>query len=128
MWAGVSKVIIAHHDPNPTVRGDGCRVLREASIPTQTGLMEEEADQIRAFMHWCTHRRPLVTVKLALDAQGSVDDRSAEAQRFTSAGCLEKVHELPEIVTPYWLAWRRSTATTPNSMCVWFLQLGNPFG
>lgn len=95
MWAGVSKVIIAHHDPNPTVRGDGCRVLEEAGIPTLTGLMEEEAhDQMRAFMHWCTHRRPLVTVKLALDAQGSVDDRSAEAQRFTSAGCLEKVHEL----------------------------------
>ena len=95
MWAGVSKVIIAHHDPNPTVRGDGCRVLEAAGIPTQTGLMEEEAhDQMRAFMHWCTHRRPLVTVKLALDAQGSVDDRSAEAQRFTSAGCLEKVHEL----------------------------------
>lgn len=95
MWAGVSKVIIAHHDPNPTVRGDGCRVLEAAGIPTQTGLMEEEAhDQMRAFMHWCTHRRPLVTVKLALDAHGSVDDRSEEPQRFTSAGCLEKVHEL----------------------------------
>ena len=34
MWAGVSEVIIAHHDPNPTVRGDGCRVLEEAGIPT----------------------------------------------------------------------------------------------
>ncbi len=95
MWAGVSKVIIAHHDPNPTVRGDGCRVLEAAGISIQTGLMEEEAhEQMRAFMHWCTHRRPLVTVKLALDAHGSVDDRAAESQRFTSTGCLEKVHEL----------------------------------
>jgi diaminohydroxyphosphoribosylaminopyrimidine deaminase/5-amino-6-(5-phosphoribosylamino)uracil reductase len=95
MWAGVKEVVVAHGDPNPTVRGNGCRVLNEAGIPTRLGLMEEEAhEQMRAFMHWCEHRRPLVTVKLALDANGSVDDRSQEAQRFTSHGCLEKVHEL----------------------------------
>ena len=35
-----------------------------------------------------------MAVKLALDAHGSVDDRSIDAQRFTSPGCLEKVHEL----------------------------------
>ena len=95
MWAGVSEVVIAHHDPNPTVRGNGCRVLEEAGIPTRVGLMESDAhEQMRAFMHWCEHRRPLITVKLALDANGSVDDRSEAAQRFTSRGCLEKVHEL----------------------------------
>lgn len=95
MWAGVSEVIIAHHDPNPTVRGDGCRALEEAGIPTRVGLMEAEAhEQMRAFMHWCTHRRPLVTVKMALDVNGSVDDRSEAPRRFTSRGCLEKVHEL----------------------------------
>ena len=95
MWAGVKEVIIAHHDPNPTVRGDGCRVLEQAGIPTRVGLMVEEAnEQMRAFMHWCEHRRPLVTVKIAVDANGSVDDASEGPKRFTSPGCLEKVHEL----------------------------------
>ena len=95
MWAGIKEVVIAVHDPNPTVRGDGCRVLEAAGIPTRVGLMETEArEQMRAFMHWCEHRRPLITVKLALDANGSVDDRSEAPQRFTSHGCLEKVHEL----------------------------------
>ena len=95
MWAGVSEVVVAHSDPNPTVRGNGCRVLNDAGIPTRVGLMETEAhEQMLAFMHWCTHRRPLVTVKMALDANGSVDDRAEAAQRFTSPGCLEKVHEL----------------------------------
>ena len=95
MWAGIKEVVIAVHDPNPTVRGDGCRVLEAAGIPTRVGLMETEArEQMRAFMHWCEHRRPLITVKLALDANGSVDDRSENPQRFTSLGCLEKVHEL----------------------------------
>ncbi len=95
MWAGVNKVVVAHGDPNPTVRGNGCKVLNDAGISTRTGLMEREAsEQMRAFLHWCEHRRPLVTVKLAMDANGSVDDRAAHAQRFTSTGCLEKVHEL----------------------------------
>ncbi len=95
MWAGVREVIIAAHDPNPTVRGNGCSVLEEAGIPTRVGLLKDEAnEQMRAFMHWCSHRRPLVTVKMALDANGSVDDRSEEPKRFTSRGCLEKVHEL----------------------------------
>ena len=25
MWAGINKAIIAHYDPNPTVRGQGIR-------------------------------------------------------------------------------------------------------
>ncbi len=95
MWAGIKEVVIAHRDPNPTVRGNGCHVLESAGIPTRAGLLETEArEQMLPFMHWCEHRRPLITVKLALDANGSVDDHSEEAQRFTSLGCLEKVHEL----------------------------------
>ena len=31
---------------------------------------------------------------MAVDANGSVDDRSEQAQRFTSEGCLDEVHRL----------------------------------
>lgn len=95
MWAGVKEVIIAHEDPNPTVRGNGQTVLGDAGIPTRIGLMHDEAaEQMHGFLHWCRHRRPLITVKLAIDRTGSVDDRSGGPARFTSQGCLEKVHEL----------------------------------
>ena len=95
MWACVQEVIIAHEDPNPTVRGKGQHVLESAGIPTSMGLMADEAAELmRPFLHWCEHRKPIVTVKLAVDAKGSVDDRSLDAGRFTSPGCLEKVHEL----------------------------------
>ena len=49
---------------------------------------------MRSFLHWCHHRRPWVTVKVAVDANGSVDDRSEAAGRFTSEGCLDEVHRL----------------------------------
>ena len=49
---------------------------------------------MREFLYWCKHRRPIVTVKLAVDKHGSVDDRSQSAGRFTSEGCLDAVHQL----------------------------------
>ena len=46
------------------------------------------------FTCWCENRKPIVTVKLAVDKNGSVDDRSQSAGRFTSEGCLDAVHQL----------------------------------
>ena len=95
MWAGVKKAIVAHYDPNPTVRGQGIQVLIDAGIEVETGLLEAEAaHQMREFLYWCEHRKPIVTVKLAVDKHGSVDDRSQSAGRFTSEGCLDAVHQL----------------------------------
>ena len=95
MWAGIKEVIIAHEDPNPTVRGAGIQALEDAGIAVSYGLLESQAAlQMRPFLHWCEHRRPLVCVKLAVDSNGSVDDRSEDAGRFTSEGCLDKVHQL----------------------------------
>jgi len=95
LWAGISEVIIAHEDPNPLVRGNGIKVLQEAGIQVRYGLLKEKAAlQMREFLHWCEHRRPFVTVKVATDTNGSVDDISEESKRFTSQECLIKVHEL----------------------------------
>tara|TARA_B100000459_G_scaffold144867_1_gene108348 strand:- start:362 stop:1396 length:1035 start_codon:yes stop_codon:yes gene_type:complete len=95
MWAGVREVVVAHLDPNPTVRGKGIQVLQDAGIDVRQGLFEDEAAlQMHPFLHWCQHRRPLVTVKMAVDVNGSVDDRSQNAQRFTSEACLNQVHAL----------------------------------
>ena len=95
LWSGVQHVIVAHPDPNPTVRGKGFQVLRDAGITVESGLLEQQAaEQMKPFLHWCEHRRPIVTVKLAVDANGSVDDRSDAPQRFTSEACLDEVHRL----------------------------------
>ena len=95
LWAGISEVVVAHGDPNPLVRGNGIAVLKEAGIKVESGLLQQEAaEQMREFLHWCENRRPYVTVKIAIDAKGSVDDLSQTAGRFTSKECLKKVHEL----------------------------------
>jgi len=95
LWSGVSSVVIAHVDPNPTVRGGGIEVLRNAGIEVRCGLLEDQARrQMQSFLHWCEHRRPLVTLKMATDADGAVDDRSQHSRRFSSEKSLDAVHSL----------------------------------
>ena len=93
LWAGVGEVIIATRDPNPTVRGAGIQVLLDAGIIVREGLLAVEAQtQMQAFMHWCECKRPLVTLKAAMDANGVVDGESPG--RFTSEESLDHAHRL----------------------------------
>ncbi len=95
MWAGIREVVIAHRDPNPTVRGNGINVLEKEGIVVREGLLQDEAAfQMQPFLHWCENMRPLVTLKVAMDRDGNVDDLASESHRFTSEASLDAVHHL----------------------------------
>nr|MBC8518291.1 bifunctional diaminohydroxyphosphoribosylaminopyrimidine deaminase/5-amino-6-(5-phosphoribosylamino)uracil reductase RibD [Euryarchaeota archaeon] len=95
LWAGVRKVVIAHPDPNPTVRGNGISCLEAAGVSVRKGLLREKASvQMQPFLYWCEKRIPLVTLKIAVDSNGAVDDRAEDSFRFTSEESLNAVHRL----------------------------------
>jgi diaminohydroxyphosphoribosylaminopyrimidine deaminase / 5-amino-6-(5-phosphoribosylamino)uracil reductase len=71
--AGLARVVCAIEDPDPRVAGRGLSRLRQAGIAVERGLMVEAAHWIAAgHILRVTERRPLVTAKLALDADGAV--------------------------------------------------------
>ena len=96
LWAGVTHVVIGASDPNPTVRGGGSAVLRQAGMEVEEGILADECmDQMREFMHWCESKRPYVLLKAAVDPNGRIDgDQSEPAERFSSESSLEIVHQL----------------------------------
>ena len=95
LWAGVSKVIIASRDPNPNVRGKGIDALIDAGIEVEIGIKESKAEiQMQSFLNWCKVRKPLVTIKIAVDANNRVDDRNESPNRFTTLDSLKFAHEL----------------------------------
>tara|TARA_B110000014_G_scaffold239512_1_gene206957 strand:+ start:82 stop:1158 length:1077 start_codon:yes stop_codon:yes gene_type:complete len=96
LWAGVDRVVIGAMDPNPTVRGDGAKSLIANGVNVSIGSLEDECNQqMRGFMHWCQNRRPFVTIKAALDANGFTDrDINLQPVRFSSDESLRLVHEL----------------------------------
>jgi diaminohydroxyphosphoribosylaminopyrimidine deaminase/5-amino-6-(5-phosphoribosylamino)uracil reductase len=69
--AGVRRVVTATVDPNPQVAGEGIRRLRAAGIEVVAGVLEQEARELNeAFAKFIRTRRPLVTLKAGLSADG----------------------------------------------------------
>jgi diaminohydroxyphosphoribosylaminopyrimidine deaminase / 5-amino-6-(5-phosphoribosylamino)uracil reductase len=78
--AGCKRVVCAIEDPDPRVAGRGLGRLREAGIAVARGLMADAAHWMAAgHILRVTERRPLVVVKLALGADGTVP-RGAQGQ------------------------------------------------
>lgn len=82
--AGVKRVVIAMVDPNPQVAGRGVRILQEAGIQVDIGLLEESAlDLNRGFIKRMRSRQPRVTVKLAASLDGKTALQNGESQWIT---------------------------------------------
>jgi len=72
--AGVRRVGVAMEDPNPLVRGDGLRRLRDAGIEVEISAEHtREAEKLNeAFVHYMRTGRPLVTLKAAVTLDGKI--------------------------------------------------------
>jgi diaminohydroxyphosphoribosylaminopyrimidine deaminase/5-amino-6-(5-phosphoribosylamino)uracil reductase len=82
--AGVSKVILAMQDPSGEVSGRGLKLLADAGIEVQTGLMEAAAVSLnRGFLKRVTEERPLVRLKLASSIDGAIAMAGGESQWIT---------------------------------------------
>jgi diaminohydroxyphosphoribosylaminopyrimidine deaminase / 5-amino-6-(5-phosphoribosylamino)uracil reductase len=74
--AGVARVVYAVGDPNPRVDGRGARLLRDAGVKVESGLLEADAAALNAgFFLRMRAGRPFVRLKSA----ASLDGRTALA-------------------------------------------------
>ena len=63
--AGVKKVVVAMLDPNPVVSGRGVKLLKDAGIEVDIGLLQSEAMELnRGFIKRMETGMPFVTTKL----------------------------------------------------------------
>jgi len=74
--AGVRRVVYAIGDPDPRVNGRGARLLADAGVAVESGLMAREAEALNAgFLMRLRKGRPFVRLKSA----ASLDGRTALA-------------------------------------------------
>ena len=75
----IARCVVATEDPNPLVSGQGILRLRDAGIEVRVGSLEQPARQLNeAFAHFIRHRRPFVTLKAALSADGKLAPQPAQ--------------------------------------------------
>lgn len=90
--AGVHRVVGATVDPNPLVNGKGFKMLQDAGIQVETGLMKKESDDLnRGFVKRNTLGRPWVRIKLALSLDGATGLANGESKWITSPASRDDV-------------------------------------
>jgi diaminohydroxyphosphoribosylaminopyrimidine deaminase / 5-amino-6-(5-phosphoribosylamino)uracil reductase len=90
--AGVSRVVAGILDPDPRVAGRGIDMLRDAGIEVRRGVCAAEADRVtRGHILRVTERRPLIQIKMALDASGQVARGAGGKPRWVT-GPIARAH------------------------------------
>ncbi len=93
--AGVARVVIAVHDPDPRVNGEGMARLRAAGIEVQEGVLQAEAEDVLAgFSNRQRRARPLVTLKMASTLDGKIATHAGESQWITGAPARRAAHAM----------------------------------
>ncbi len=93
--AGVKRVVVAMLDPNPLVAGSGVKILQDAGIFVETGLMQAEAIALNpGFLHKMQYQRPFVRLKLAASIDGGIALSNGQSKWLTGAAAREDVQLL----------------------------------
>lgn len=83
--SGVKRVVYAHRDPNPEVRGGGGDRLRALGVRVEGGLLPGEAVELNVpFLTRVVHRRPAVTLKWAMSLDGRIATATGDSQWISS--------------------------------------------
>jgi diaminohydroxyphosphoribosylaminopyrimidine deaminase/5-amino-6-(5-phosphoribosylamino)uracil reductase len=82
--AGVKRVVIAMVDPNPKVAGRGIKILEEAGIEVQVGLLEKEANALNlGFIKRMKTKTARISVKMASSLDGKTALENGQSQWIT---------------------------------------------
>ena len=97
--SGVSRVVVAMQDPNPSVAGRGIQLLRDAGIEVEVGMLEEKAYRLNErFIHNMLTSKPFIISKFAMTLDGKIATANGHSQWITSEVARAHVHELRDKV------------------------------
>ncbi|MCP3923443.1 MAG: bifunctional diaminohydroxyphosphoribosylaminopyrimidine deaminase/5-amino-6-(5-phosphoribosylamino)uracil reductase RibD [Desulfobacterales bacterium] len=92
---GITKVIVAMKDPNPSVEGGGSEFLRKHGVEVIEGVLEEESKKLNEFFskHILT-KEPFVILKSGSTLDGKIATKTGDSKWITNSKSRKFVHEI----------------------------------
>jgi diaminohydroxyphosphoribosylaminopyrimidine deaminase/5-amino-6-(5-phosphoribosylamino)uracil reductase len=93
--AGISRVVIAMRDPNPSIDGSGISRLRREGIQVECGLMRKQSALLnRGFIKRMCTGLPFVQLKVGISLDGRIAMANGESKWITSIDARHDVQNL----------------------------------
>lgn len=93
--AKIHRVVYSVSDPNKKVCGRGHKILSQAGIRVESGLLKKEATLLNEdFFKYIQKGIPFVTAKIAQTWDGGIATLSGDSQWITSIESRKEVHKL----------------------------------
>lgn len=91
--AGVARVVVSMQDPNPLVSGAGLKILADAGIQVECGLMEQAAGELNiGFVSRMRRGRPWLRLKVAATLDGKTALSNGVSQWITGPDARRDAH------------------------------------
>lgn len=91
----IKRVIIGTLDPNPLVAGKGVKILKDAGIEVEWGVLEDECLKLNEiFMKYIISKKPFVLMKSAMSLDGKIATKTGDSKWISCEESRKKVHTL----------------------------------
>jgi len=91
----LKRVVIASLDPNPLVSGNGIKMLQQAGIEVEIGILEREALKLNErFFKFIQTKKPFIAIKMASSLDGKIATVSGDSRWISNQKSRILAHRL----------------------------------
>lgn len=92
---GIKKVYVGSMDSNPLVGGKGVKILKDAGIQVECGILKKECDRLNeVFFHYIQKKTPFVVMKYAMTLDGKIASYTGDSKWVTGESARNHVQLL----------------------------------